>query len=87
MFSNNAYGVYLSPAFPPENNTFYHNDFVNNAKQVSIGVAGTMQVWDNGYPSGGNYWSNYTGVDQMSGANQNQQGSDGIGDTPMTFRR
>ena len=27
--------------------------------------------WDNGYPSGGNYWSDYTGVD-----------GDGIGDTP-----
>jgi len=32
-----------------------------------------VNVWDDGYPSGGNYWSDYTGVDANS---------DGIGDTP-----
>jgi len=37
--------------------------------------------WDNGYPSGGNYWSNYTGVDLHSGSNQDETGSDSIGDT------
>jgi hypothetical protein len=65
------------------NNTFYHNDFVNNIKQVNIGSPESIQIWDNGYPSGGNYWSNYTGVDLMSGPKQNQPGSDGIGDTPF----
>jgi len=39
-------------------------------------------VWNDGYPSGGNYWSDYTGVDEKSGPNQDQPGSDGIGDTP-----
>ncbi|NIV92547.1 hypothetical protein GWN42_07015 [candidate division KSB1 bacterium] len=33
-------------------------------------------------PAGGNYWSDYTGVDKFSGPNQNETGSDGIGDTP-----
>ena len=37
--------------------------------------------WDDGYPSGGNYWSNYTGVDLYSGSDQDETGSDGIGDT------
>ncbi|UCH31942.1 MAG: hypothetical protein JSV05_00640, partial [Candidatus Bathyarchaeota archaeon] len=38
--------------------------------------------WDNGYPSGGNFWSDYDGVDVKRGFYQNESGSDGIGDTP-----
>jgi len=38
--------------------------------------------WNSSYPSGGNYWSNYAGVDLYSGPYQNETGSDGIGDTP-----
>jgi outer membrane protein assembly factor BamB len=41
-----------------------------------------MNVWDDSYPSGGNYWSNYAGTDLYSGPYQNITGSDGIGDTP-----
>jgi hypothetical protein len=39
-------------------------------------------VWDNGYPSGGNYWDDYNGTDQFSGPDQNIPGPDGIGDYP-----
>jgi hypothetical protein len=38
-------------------------------------------LWDDGYPSGGNHWSNYTGADVKGGSYQNETGSDGIGDT------
>jgi hypothetical protein len=38
-------------------------------------------MWDNGYPSGGNYWGDYHGSDTMKGQFQNETGSDGIGDT------
>jgi parallel beta-helix repeat protein len=38
-------------------NTFYHNNFVNNTQQVESD--GSPNTWDNGYPSGGNYWSDY----------------------------
>jgi hypothetical protein len=37
--------------------------------------------WDNSYPSGGNYWSDYTGVDLNSTPSQNVPPPDGIGDT------
>ena len=61
------------------NYTVYHNSFINNTEQVHL--YGSTGVWDNGYPSGGNYWSNYTGLDVCSGPYQNETGSDGIGDT------
>jgi len=61
-------------------NIIYHNNFVNNTYQTSI--LDSVNVWDYGYPSGGNYWSDYTGVDVYSGYYQNETGSDGMGDTP-----
>jgi parallel beta-helix repeat protein len=63
-------------------NTLYHNNFVNNTSQALIFSPTT---WDNGYPSGGNYWSDYTGVDLYSGPYQNETGSDGIGDSPYAI--
>jgi hypothetical protein len=40
-------------------------------------------LWDNGYPSGGNYWKDQSPKsDYYSGPNQDQPGSDGIVDTP-----
>jgi len=55
-------------------NTVHHNNFVNNTVQEDIGEAPTsVNIWDDGYPSGGNYWSNYNGTDNDG---------DGIGDTP-----
>jgi len=68
VISGNVVGVWLEDSL---NNTIYHNDFVNNGLQVL--ADGSVNFWDNGSPSGGNYWSDYTGVD----ANH-----DGIGDTP-----
>jgi hypothetical protein len=44
-----------------------------------------VNVWDDGYPSGGNYWSDYNGVDLYRGPFQNETGSDGIGDFPYTI--
>jgi parallel beta-helix repeat protein len=45
------------------NNAVYHNNFVNNTRQASTEDEVTDNAWDDGYPSGGNYWSNYTGSD------------------------
>jgi parallel beta-helix repeat protein len=64
-------------------NKIFHNDFSNNGQQAH--VFNSTNTWDDGYPSGGNYWSNYTGVDQKNGLYQNLTGSDGIGDTPYVI--
>jgi len=77
--TNNDRAVFIQSS---SNNVFYHNNFVNFVQVVEEGSSG---VWDNGYPSGGNYWSDYTGVDFKSGPDQDQNGSDGIGDTPYVI--
>jgi len=61
-------------------NTIHHNNFIDNDPQ-SVPY-NYVNAWDDGYPSGGNYWSDYTGVDEKSGPDQDLLGSDGIGDTP-----
>ncbi len=62
-------------------NVIYHNNFVGNPQQTAGPGVGSSK-WDNGYPSGGNYWSDYSGGDSFNGLNQNLTGSDGIGDRP-----
>jgi parallel beta-helix repeat protein len=66
-------------------NIVFHNNFINfNGPVAALDLSGGNQ-WDDGYPAGGNYWSDYAGVDQASGPYQNLTGSDGIGDTPYTI--
>ncbi len=55
------------------NNVIYHNEFINNSENANDC---SVNSWDNGYPSGGNYWDDYTGID---GDN------DGIGDAPYNI--
>ena len=55
------------------NNSIYHNNFIDNSIQVMFIENSLANIWDDGHPSGGNYWSNYTGVDANG---------DAIGDTP-----
>jgi len=54
--ANNGYGIFLVVS---SDNRFYHNDFVNNYYQVHSITLGYPNSWDDGYPSGGNYWSDY----------------------------
>jgi parallel beta-helix repeat protein len=78
--SNNSWGMKVNST--TVNNAIYHNEFIDNQNQArDLG----SNFWDDGYPSGGNYWSDYTGLDQFSGPNQDIPGSDGIGDTPYPF--
>jgi parallel beta-helix repeat protein len=75
--TENDIGLDLSNS---NNSVVYHNNFVNNSVQVSISTS-IGNTWDDGYPSGGNYWSDHTGPDMYNGQNQDQLGADGIVDT------
>ncbi len=77
---NSKYGIYLDSS---AGNRIFHNNFINNADQV--GSYHSFNIWTDDYPSGGNYWSDYTGVDRKNGFLQNGSESDGIGDTPLIF--
>jgi hypothetical protein len=65
-------------------NIVYHNNFVNNVEQAYEGTfnsASLGNVWDDGYPGGGNYWSDYS--------KQNPKATEingtGIGDEPYVI--
>jgi parallel beta-helix repeat protein len=90
LLKNNWNGVYLQGT--SSNNELYHNNFINN----SASDMGTLNQWDNGYPSGGNYWSDYKEKykdeyskdpeDVKCGPNQDQLcGGDGIWDKPYKW--
>ncbi len=74
---NNNYGIELVNV---DKSTVYHNNIINNTHQATCNDG--FNNWDNGYPSGGNYWNDYDGTDLFHGAYQNETGSDGIGDEP-----
>ncbi len=76
--SNNSLGIRI---LYEGNNTIHHNNIIGNSQQAADDTGG-LNHWDDGYPSGGNYWSDYVGLDNKSGPNQDLPGSDGIGDTP-----
>ena len=67
-FNDNFYGIYILDS--SDNNQIYHNNFIDNTHN---GYDSCSNTWDDGYPSGGNYWSDYNGEDNDG---------DGIGDTP-----
>jgi parallel beta-helix repeat protein len=83
--ANSVYGIGLTNS---SGNIMYHNSFVGNDVQAFVGYINPSEptnTWDDGYPSGGNYWSDYNGTDLYSGPYQNETGSDGIGDTPYAI--
>ncbi len=79
--SNNHWGIYLY--LESDDNIFYHNNLSDNIVNAKDRCTNN---WDNGYPSGGNYWDDYTGSDDYSGPDQNIPAPDGIGDVPYGFQ-
>ena len=77
--SNNKIGIDV--CMSSNNNAIFHNNFINNTEQTSV-RAELRNIWDDGYPSGGNYWSDFSDVDLHQGPYQNETGIDGIWDHP-----
>ena len=74
------------------NNTIYHNSFIDNPGQAGNFEGGGMawggyygpvpvNVWDDGYPGGGNYWSDY----QTKYPEAAEINSSGLGNTPYVL--
>lgn len=73
---NDKHGIRIDEVWTGlgSNNTIYHNNIEFNNHFQAQGYDSTYyNQWDDGYPSGGNYWSDYTGSDSNF---------DGIGDFP-----
>ena len=74
----NSYGIQL---YRSDDNTLRNNNIINNTNQV-YATTRYINKWDDGYLSGGNYWSDYNPPDIYSGPYQNETSRDGIGDIP-----
>lgn len=83
-----SFGIYL---YSGNNNKIYHNNFIRNGTlnappcagcgaQV-IAYGGLNNLWDNGYPNGGNYWSDFDTPQKGC----NDLNADGICDAPYIF--
>ena len=83
--NNDKYGIGFSAS---AYNLIRGNYFIDNNIQVydastdDSTVTASVNTWYVSYPAGGNYWSDYTGIDVKTGIDQDENGSDGIGDTP-----
>jgi parallel beta-helix repeat protein len=77
-----GWGINVANTFSyGNNNSIYHNSFINNTANDK-----GVNIWNESYPLGGNFWSDYIGSDFFNGPNQDIPGSDGIGDTPFYKR-
>ena len=89
IFANWIDGSYRGLVLNSTSNIFvYHNNFYYNTIQA-VDEQGLNNFWDNGYPDGGNYWTDYGGVDNCDLPSQQgchpPETTDGIGDTPYVF--
>ncbi|MEA2053672.1 MAG: NosD domain-containing protein [Candidatus Thermoplasmatota archaeon] len=76
VYNNSGNGIRIRAG--SDNNIIYRNDFVDNTQNAYDECNNT---WDNGYPSGGNYWSDFD--EPNEGAYDND--IDGIVDVPYNI--
>jgi len=76
--NQNDYGFYIDYS---TRNTICRNNIADNDLQVYVST-GSVNNWDDGYPNGGNYWSDHAGSDLFKGPYQNVTGSDCLSDAP-----
>ncbi|MCK4949581.1 MAG: hypothetical protein KAS60_05815, partial [Thermoplasmata archaeon] len=72
--SGNSYGSWV---YYSNNNIIFHNNFIDNTDHLYNYQS--TNTWDNG-DGEGNYWSDYTGLDDGSGG---RTAGDGVGDTDL----
>jgi parallel beta-helix repeat protein len=56
IFQKNNVAINLTES--STGNVIYHNNFDGNVYQAIVSMP-EQNIWDDGYPSGGNYWSDY----------------------------
>ncbi len=72
-------GMYFDSS---SNNTIYHNDFeINIGGEAKDSYYNSVNVWDDGYPLGGNFWSDY----QKKYPHATEIDKSEIGDTPYVI--
>ena len=75
---NTQYGIHVSSS---TGNTIYHNDILNNGTAQASDDDPANNDWHDPGLLEGNYWSDYSGVDDGSGTAKHAIAGDGIGDT------
>jgi len=85
--NSSANHIYHNNFFDNTNHTYDYaldDDFLMNTqsrfKSLISPFPVSINMWDNNYTSGGNYWHTYNGTDFYTGPFKNETGSDGIGD-------
>jgi|GEM_PF-6766446 len=78
--TNNNYGIHLHSSI--YNNLIFHNNIVNNSNNADDDNPASND-WHHPVLLEGNYWSDYTGVDDGSGTGKHAIAGDGIGDTDI----
>ena len=76
-FKDNLFQVLADDS---DGNLIYNNNFLG--KTCRVYSRNSANIWDNGYPEGGNFWEPHTVSDSHHGAGQDEVGGDALADTP-----